>query len=205
MPWSIRKALRYLGGIVFAGVVWDALRAVLKPVALGAISSYPFFVAAIKRLVPTINWADAAISAMLVTLGIFIPLTLVIVMLRNQMIVMPSAIPIQQPELAWRKTLNDLVGFLVEGNQISDKAPPKGATDGDVKTWIREVDDWITRTRESLERQTTALARTTFMSNVGMGSHTYPSSAQGAFDKMDVLSHRLENLEKIITQPRVYL
>lgn len=202
MAEQAKGRLRRLADWVAGGIVWDALKAAVRVTWLWAISTLPLATATIKRLMPTVNWLDAGVSALLVTLSIFIPLTLLIAALRTQPSPQPS-VPISTPTVP-QENLAALGKLIEEGERIQNNAPDSDAKPDEVEQWEQTAQEWARRTKEFLKTQARPQALARFTSTSALRDHSYPGVASGAHWTMNYLRHFLQNLTEILEKPEVY-
>ncbi|MFQ5663959.1 MAG: hypothetical protein ACE5HL_09020 [Terriglobia bacterium] len=98
-----------------------------------------------------------------------------------------------------------LASFMNQGGEIRGSAPRVGASSAAVETWINADRNWLLATRAFLSKECAAQAEAKFLDDAHVPDVVYPGVAQEAQQWLRTLSHRLENLSKIMDKPDTYL
>ena len=101
-----------------------------------------------------------------------------------------------------RKRSVALNTLLTRGVELQSHPPYFGVTQEESGKWNQSVTAWVEETAEALQKWSTQAAAT-FRHGVWHAA-SYPNIAPASHSSFGLLSHRLDNLRKIMEKPEVY-
>ena len=135
-------------------------------------------------------WSDAAISALLITAGLIIPLAAIAVGLRH-----PGR----------GSKLERLGQFVLTGTQIRQRPPRPDATEDEIGAWTQEAEQWAQVTVDYLRENCSLRAAAIFIDQSEAQAGSYAGIHPLAQPTLRALNRWLGNLRTILNNADVYV